>query len=147
MSCPVFGVDNRKQVIGLSSPVREPAVLPASAAVAARKPTGKSTRKSEARPTSSAPTARDRTPGKIRRCRQALDSPSRPASVLPVFCYKLYMDVGWGTYGFKAGPAGGRYMAEMIATRKTPPLIAPFAPSRFRENRQLGEKAAAAVSH
>ena len=59
----------------------------------------------------------------------------------------FYMDVGWGTYGFKAGPAGGRYMAEMIATRKTPQIIAPFAPSRFRENRQLGEKAAAAVSH
>lgn len=59
----------------------------------------------------------------------------------------FYMDVGWGTYGFKAGPAGGRYMAEMIATRKTPEIIAPFAPSRFRENRQLGEKAAAAVSH
>jgi len=59
----------------------------------------------------------------------------------------FYMDVGWGTYGFKAGPAAGRYLAEMIATRRTPPLIAPFAPSRFRENRQLGEKAAAAVSH
>ena len=59
----------------------------------------------------------------------------------------FYMNVGWGTYGFKAGPAGGRFMAEMIATGRTPPIIAPFALSRFREGKQLGEKAAAAVSH
>ena len=59
----------------------------------------------------------------------------------------FFMSVGWGTYGFKAGPAGGRFTAELVATRRTPPIIAPFSPSRFREGRQLGEKAAAAVSH
>jgi sarcosine oxidase subunit beta len=59
----------------------------------------------------------------------------------------FFMNVGWGTYGFKAGPAGGRFTAELIATQRTPSIIAPFAPSRFREGRQLGEKAAAAVSH
>jgi sarcosine oxidase subunit beta len=59
----------------------------------------------------------------------------------------FYMNVGWGTYGFKAGPAGGRFTAELVATRRTPAVIAPFAPSRFRQGRQLGEKAAAAVSH
>ena len=59
----------------------------------------------------------------------------------------FFMSVGWGTYGFKAGPAGGRFTAELVATRRTPSIIAPFSPSRFREGRQLGEKAAAAVSH
>jgi sarcosine oxidase subunit beta len=57
------------------------------------------------------------------------------------------MTVGWGTYGFKAGPASGYLMAERIATGRTPSKLAPFAPSRFYENRLVGEKAAASVSH
>jgi sarcosine oxidase subunit beta len=57
------------------------------------------------------------------------------------------LDVGWGTYGFKAGPIAGQTMAELIATGKTPELIRPFALSRFYEDRLVGEKAAAAVSH
>jgi len=57
------------------------------------------------------------------------------------------VDVGWGTYGFKAGPVSGKNMAELIVTGKTPELIKPFALSRFYEDRLIGEKAAAAVSH
>ena len=57
------------------------------------------------------------------------------------------VDVGWGTYGFKAGPVSGKTMAELIVTGKTPALIQPFTLSRFYENRLVGEKAAAAVSH
>ena len=34
---------------------------------------------------------------------------------------------GWGTWGFKAIPAGGEQMAELIATGRTPELIAPFS--------------------
>jgi len=56
-------------------------------------------------------------------------------------------DVGWGTYGFKAGPAAGYRVAELIATGKTPAVIEPFALSRFANLQPLGEKAAAAVSH
>ena len=41
----------------------------------------------------------------------------------------FYVDVGWGTYGFKAAPAAGRYLAELIATKKVPEVIAPFAPT------------------
>jgi sarcosine oxidase, subunit beta len=59
----------------------------------------------------------------------------------------FYLDVGWGTYGFKAGPVAGRRMAELIATGRTPELIEPFAITRFWEDRLVGEKAAAAVSH
>jgi sarcosine oxidase subunit beta len=59
----------------------------------------------------------------------------------------FYMDVGWGTYGFKASPIAGKCLAEHISTGRTPALIEPFSPSRFRTGRLIGEKAAAAVSH
>jgi len=58
----------------------------------------------------------------------------------------FYMDVGWGTYGFKAGPIAGKCTAELIATGKTPELIEAFSPGRFRAGQLVGEKAAAAVS-
>lgn len=57
------------------------------------------------------------------------------------------VDVGWGTYGFKAGPVSGKRMAELIATRKTPELITPFRLSRFEEGVLVGEKGAASVGH
>ena len=56
------------------------------------------------------------------------------------------LDVGWGTYGFKAGPIAGSLVSELIDTGRTPELIRPFALSRFRDNHLVGEKAAAAVS-
>src|ERR1700680_3033617 len=59
----------------------------------------------------------------------------------------FFMDVGWGTYGFKASPISGKCMAELIASGKTPALIEPFSPERFRTGHLVGEKAAAAVSH
>jgi sarcosine oxidase subunit beta len=54
--------------------------------------------------------------------------------------------VGWGTYGFKAAPIAARCLADLIATRRTPKLIEPFSPDRFRSGQLIGEKAAAAVS-
>ncbi|MGA7269913.1 MAG: sarcosine oxidase subunit beta, partial [Acidimicrobiia bacterium] len=56
-------------------------------------------------------------------------------------------DVGWGTYGFKAGPVSGEQMAGLIATRATPELIAPFSLGRFRNGNLVGEKGAASVGH
>lgn len=56
-------------------------------------------------------------------------------------------DVGWGTYGFKAGPISGKMMAELITTGQTPELIAPFTLDRFYQGELVGEKAAAAVGH
>jgi sarcosine oxidase, subunit beta len=58
----------------------------------------------------------------------------------------FYMDVGWGTYGFKTGPIAGKSVAKLIATGETPKLIAPFSPARFQAGQLVGEKAAAAVS-
>jgi sarcosine oxidase subunit beta len=58
----------------------------------------------------------------------------------------FYLDVGWGTYGFKAAPIAAKCTAELISTGKAPKLIEPFSPARFRSGALIGEKAAAAVS-
>jgi sarcosine oxidase subunit beta len=57
------------------------------------------------------------------------------------------LDVGWGTYGFKAGPVSGEAMAECVATGRTPEIIAAFGLGRFAAGRLVGEKGAAAVGH
>jgi sarcosine oxidase subunit beta len=54
---------------------------------------------------------------------------------------------GWGTYGFKAAPIVGTTLAELVATKQTPALIAPFALERFYQDTPVSELAAAAVSH
>jgi sarcosine oxidase subunit beta len=57
------------------------------------------------------------------------------------------VDIGWGTYGFKAGPVAGEQMAALIATERTPALIEPFDIRRFLAGRLVGEKGAASVGH
>ena len=57
------------------------------------------------------------------------------------------LDAGWGTYGFKAGPVAGESMAELVASGRTPDIIAAFGLDRFAEGRLVGEKGAAAVGH
>ncbi|WP_419862920.1 FAD-dependent oxidoreductase [Candidatus Poriferisodalis sp.] len=57
------------------------------------------------------------------------------------------VDVGWGTYGFKAAPVSGEQMAEAAATGRTPKLIEAFALSRFDNGELVGEKGAASVGH
>jgi sarcosine oxidase subunit beta len=57
------------------------------------------------------------------------------------------VDVGWGTYGFKASPVSGKRIAELIATQATPELIAPFSYDRFYKGSLVGEKGAASVGH
>jgi sarcosine oxidase, subunit beta len=59
----------------------------------------------------------------------------------------FHISAGWGTYGFKAAPIVGKTMAELVATGRTPELIAPFALERFYEDKLVSELAAAAVSH
>jgi sarcosine oxidase subunit beta len=54
---------------------------------------------------------------------------------------------GWGTYGFKAAPIVGTTLAELVATKQTPRLIAPFELERFYKDTPVSELAAAAVSH
>jgi len=57
-----------------------------------------------------------------------------------------YLDVGWGTYGFKAAPAAGKNLATLIVTGKIPEVIRSLVYTRFSESKLVGEKAAAAVS-
>jgi len=59
----------------------------------------------------------------------------------------FFVDVGWGTYGFKAGPVSGEAMAQCIASGETPGIIAAFGLERFGEGALVGEKGAAAVGH
>jgi sarcosine oxidase, subunit beta len=59
----------------------------------------------------------------------------------------FHVSAGWGTYGFKAAPIVGKTLAELVATDRTPDLIAPFALERFYEDKLVSELAAAAVSH
>ena len=59
----------------------------------------------------------------------------------------FHVSAGWGTYGFKAAPIVGTTLAELVATGKTPGLIAPFALERFHTDTMVSELAAAAVSH
>ncbi|MGE3289295.1 MAG: FAD-dependent oxidoreductase [Pseudonocardia sp.] len=59
----------------------------------------------------------------------------------------FYVDVGWGTYGFKAGPVSGEAMAACIADRQPPAIISAFGLDRFEAGLLVGEKGAAAVGH
>jgi sarcosine oxidase, subunit beta len=60
---------------------------------------------------------------------------------------RFYVDVGWGTYGFKAGPVSGETMAETIATGRPAELITAFGLDRFERGALVGEKGAASVGH
>ncbi len=55
----------------------------------------------------------------------------------------FYVTTGWGTWGFKAIPAGGEGMAELIATGEPPELIAPFSLDRFARDRTLADRGSA----
>ena len=59
----------------------------------------------------------------------------------------FYVDVGWGTYGFKAGPVCGETMAATLASGKPHDLISAFGYDRFSSGQLVGEKGAAAVGH
>lgn len=55
----------------------------------------------------------------------------------------LYLDVGWGSGGFKAIPTAGREFADLIAKDMPGDLIGGFALSRFERGRPLYETAGA----
>ena len=55
----------------------------------------------------------------------------------------LYFNGGWCYGGFKATPAAGKSIAQLISTGETPDLIKPFGLSRFHTGRLVNERAAA----
>ena len=55
----------------------------------------------------------------------------------------LLVTTGWGTWGFKAIPAGGEAMAELIATGRTPSLIESFGLDRFARDHAMADQGSA----
>ncbi len=58
----------------------------------------------------------------------------------PTGVENLAITTGWGTWGFKAIPAGGEQLATYVATGKVPELIAPFALNRFERDNLLADQ-------
>ncbi|MDO6962516.1 sarcosine oxidase subunit beta family protein [Rhizobium alvei] len=59
----------------------------------------------------------------------------------------LYLNCGWGTGGFKAIPAGGVMLAQLMATGRHHDLSRPFDPDRFRTGRLIDEAAGSGIAH
>ena len=70
-------------------------------------------------------------------------SPDYSPLLGPTEVENFYVSAGWGTWGFKAIPAGGIGMAELIATDVAPPTIAPFRIDRFRHDRVVPDRSSA----
>ncbi|MFQ5775270.1 MAG: FAD-dependent oxidoreductase [Kiloniellaceae bacterium] len=58
-----------------------------------------------------------------------------------------WLDAGWGTWGFKATPVSGKYMAETVARGKVPDILRPFRLDRFSTFDLVNEMGATAASH
>ncbi len=56
---------------------------------------------------------------------------------------RFFLMSGMGTWGFKGSPIFGKLLAERIATGRTPDLIAPFTPDRFRNDRMVPDASSA----
>ncbi len=53
----------------------------------------------------------------------------------------LFMNVGWGYIGFKAGPVAGKYMAAFMAENSRPAMLEGFRLDRFTKFQPNGENA------
>jgi len=58
-----------------------------------------------------------------------------------------WLDAGWGTWGFKATPVSGKYMAETVANERVADILKPFRLSRFATYDLVNEMGATAASH
>jgi sarcosine oxidase subunit beta len=58
-----------------------------------------------------------------------------------------WLDAGWGTWGFKATPVSGKYMAETVARETVPEILHPFRLERFATFDLANEMGATAASH
>jgi sarcosine oxidase subunit beta len=59
----------------------------------------------------------------------------------------LYINCGWGTGGFKAIPAGGWCLADLVAHDRPGDLIRPFGFARFTSGALVDEAGAAGIAH
>jgi sarcosine oxidase subunit beta len=58
-----------------------------------------------------------------------------------------WLDAGWGTYGFKATPVAGKYIAKTVADGKTADILKPFSLERFDTFSLVNEMGATAARH
>jgi sarcosine oxidase subunit beta len=58
-----------------------------------------------------------------------------------------WLDCGWGTWGFKATPVAGKYLAETVAHGRVPDILLPFSMERFGTMALINEMGATAASH
>lgn len=58
-----------------------------------------------------------------------------------------WLDCGWGTWGFKATPVAGKYLAETVAKERVPDILLPFNLARFESMDLINEMGATAASH
>lgn len=49
------------------------------------------------------------------------------------------VDIGWGTYGFKAGPVASQSSASIIATQQIPGIVSAFGLDRYEKDRLIFE--------
>ena len=54
----------------------------------------------------------------------------------------LFIDCGWGYFGFKSCCAVGKFMSEYVATDNCPDILKPFNLRRYENNQLMGETAA-----
>ena len=54
----------------------------------------------------------------------------------------LYINCGWGYFGFKSCAAAGKHMAAFMATGQRPAILKPFHLRRYEQHRLMGETAA-----
>ncbi len=54
----------------------------------------------------------------------------------------LYMDCGWGYFGFKSSTSVGKYLAQFMVNDECPEMLKPFNLSRFENHKLMGETAA-----
>jgi sarcosine oxidase subunit beta len=59
----------------------------------------------------------------------------------------LYLNCGWGTGGFKAIPAGGYFLAHLMAEGRHHEISKPFDLTRFQTGMLVDESAASGIPH
>jgi sarcosine oxidase subunit beta len=58
-----------------------------------------------------------------------------------------WLDAGTGTWGFKATPVTGKYLAQAVAQGRVPDVIAPYRLDRFTTFDLVNEMGSSAISH
>lgn len=72
-------------------------------------------------------------------------TPDSSPILSPVHLHNVFLNCGWGSYGFKAIPAAGQCFAHMLATATPHPLARAFGLDRFRTGALIDEGASSGM--